>query len=721
MSKKPTSSRFEEWVRDHHAAVYRSAYRLVQNAEDAQDVTQEVFVQALEQRGRLADAEDARRVLCWMASKNALMHLRGDRRRKHREEAVAAMREREYEQPDRDDRIATLLAKLPDELRIALTLRFQEELTFAQISEAMAVSEPSAHDRVQRGLAKLREWLKRGSPAVLAIDLEQGLRELPAARVPSGLDERLLRLESMAAPATTLATKLVLSCCALLIVATGIGAYTLSKTRHAESTSESATLSAVEEGRVFEALTAAAESSEARVAVETHDAQPRSASQPAKATATIAGRVLQPDATPAVGVDVIANSYIGSGMKFASYSGSSTTNENGEYSLQVGVRHDDGEDYKLHVRYEKAILTREQSLRVQSGEKRTGFDLQLPSALEETDGEYELSLAVVDEAGDLLPAGSIVTLERNLHTVGNGTYPHWESGGRIDIAGRVQLAGAKLGPKRVRASARVGDEWNDYEAFFEIDRAGSHVMQVTAKLLIRKPLGEFSYTYQTSKFGLSGTARELRTGDPVKAVYPDVWYYQVPDISARDYLHDFLPNKIFRGSFQSAALSEAPPETDRFESYNLQAGRYVAAGYESPYAPTFSAVVELSEEFPHADGLELLYDVPGSVEGVVRDVDGSPLEGVVVFVTGTGPISGETVAGFDEVVRKSNGEGRYHSASWRSDENGRFYIQGLSPEVPVRVVALHPTREPAGSRTIYATAGVSLADIDVQFSRKRTR
>jgi len=430
-------SQFGDWVQEHHAAVYRTAYRLVQSREDAQDVTQEVFIQALEQRERLKTAEEPGRVLCWMAAKKALMHLRGDRRRKQREDEVAAMQEREYIQTENGDPVARLLTKLPEELRLALSLRFQEELTFAQISEAMEISEPSAHDRVQRGLAKLRGWLQRGSPALLAVDLEQQLRQAPPAQVPAGLSARLIKLQTLGAPAMTLASKLLLAGGALVIAAASIGAIALSGDPKTDAGSlaalneNSATITDDEQPRPTPTTR------ESRVAVSAPTTAlaltTRAMALKDAAPATISGRVLQADSSPAAGVLVYANSYIGSSMKIAAYSGSATTDEQGAYTMQVAVHHDDGEDYEVRVRYEKAILTEPASVRVSAGENKREFNLMLPGLLQETDGEYELSLAITDEAGTRLPAGSIITLERYLSTVGSGTYPHWEAGGRLDV------------------------------------------------------------------------------------------------------------------------------------------------------------------------------------------------------------------------------------------------------------------------------------------------
>ncbi|MSR47390.1 MAG: sigma-70 family RNA polymerase sigma factor [Planctomycetes bacterium] len=83
---------FERWVRDHHAAVWRSAWRVVRNAADASDVTQEVFAQAWRRAAEVARTDSPAAYLRWLAVKTALAQLRGSHHRRHREEEHAMQR-----------------------------------------------------------------------------------------------------------------------------------------------------------------------------------------------------------------------------------------------------------------------------------------------------------------------------------------------------------------------------------------------------------------------------------------------------------------------------------------------------------------------------------------------------------------------------------------------------------------------------------------------------
>lgn len=80
---------FERFVREHHAGVFRAVHRVLRNTDDAQDVTQALFLRLLEGRIDLEDARDPGAVLCFFGVKDALSQLRKDRSRTRNEEEYA--------------------------------------------------------------------------------------------------------------------------------------------------------------------------------------------------------------------------------------------------------------------------------------------------------------------------------------------------------------------------------------------------------------------------------------------------------------------------------------------------------------------------------------------------------------------------------------------------------------------------------------------------------
>jgi len=196
---------FEALVRDHHAAVHRSAARWV-GAHDATDVTQDVFVRVLDGKVRLGAAHSVRATLCWLATRLAANHRRSRSRRSQHEEnamlptATDTTRHdpaRLAAAADLHHTVAELVSALPPELRLPLQMHCQDELTLAAIGTELRVPPSTVHDRVQQGLQRLRTALAGRGFAVALSGLPEVVAALPTG-APPGLQEQLLALGEIA-------------------------------------------------------------------------------------------------------------------------------------------------------------------------------------------------------------------------------------------------------------------------------------------------------------------------------------------------------------------------------------------------------------------------------------------------------------------------------------------------------------------------------------------
>lgn len=157
----------EVLVREHSALVFRVAYSVLRNPEDAEDAAQETFLRALRYRKRLREVEDARRWLARVAWRVAL-----DRRRRRPEtsleDAAQAVRSlRDSGAPS--DQIAAgrqmmallegLIGALPADLREAITLSAVEEMPAAEVAEVLDIPEATVRTRVFRARQILKEKL----------------------------------------------------------------------------------------------------------------------------------------------------------------------------------------------------------------------------------------------------------------------------------------------------------------------------------------------------------------------------------------------------------------------------------------------------------------------------------------------------------------------------------------------------------------------------------
>jgi RNA polymerase sigma factor (sigma-70 family) len=181
--KNGSESAFRRLVSRHINAVHSTALRLVNgDTHLAEDVTQIVFVDLARKAHSLASGVLLggwlHRDTCFVAG----TILRGERRRHFRERQVAAMNVPVDHTATNLASIAPILDEAINQLepvdRMAILLRFFEQLEFRAVGEKIGANEDAARMRVNRALDKLHALLKyRGlafSAAALATALSVG-------------------------------------------------------------------------------------------------------------------------------------------------------------------------------------------------------------------------------------------------------------------------------------------------------------------------------------------------------------------------------------------------------------------------------------------------------------------------------------------------------------------------------------------------------------------
>ena len=148
---------------DRHAGRMKSlALRILRAGDEAEDVVQEVFVQAWRQ----ADRFDVRRgnVLAWLSIMTRSRSLdRWRRRTTRRESGVSEAHELEAPRPV--DNVAegwaarTALAELPEEQRQLLELAYWEGLSQTEIAARLGLPLGTVKTRMRTGLKTLRDKL----------------------------------------------------------------------------------------------------------------------------------------------------------------------------------------------------------------------------------------------------------------------------------------------------------------------------------------------------------------------------------------------------------------------------------------------------------------------------------------------------------------------------------------------------------------------------------
>ncbi len=144
---------FQRLLEEHRTDVYRFLVASV-GRQAADDCFQETFLSALRAYPRLRDASNLRGWLFTIATRKALDHWRGERRRplpvEQLPEPVAA------EHPDGDPELWTAVGSLPPMQRAAVIHRYVLDLPYAEIADALGISEEAARANTYEGRRKLR-------------------------------------------------------------------------------------------------------------------------------------------------------------------------------------------------------------------------------------------------------------------------------------------------------------------------------------------------------------------------------------------------------------------------------------------------------------------------------------------------------------------------------------------------------------------------------------
>ena len=163
---------WDELVREHADRVYRLAYRLSGNAQDAEDLTQETFIRVFRSLSRY----EAGTFEGWLHRITTNLFLDMVRRRgRIRMEALPEDYDRvpaedpNPEQIYHDSRLGpdlqAALDSLPPEFRAAVVLCDIEGLSYEEIADVLGLKLGTVRSRIHRGRSLLRKALAHRAPA----------------------------------------------------------------------------------------------------------------------------------------------------------------------------------------------------------------------------------------------------------------------------------------------------------------------------------------------------------------------------------------------------------------------------------------------------------------------------------------------------------------------------------------------------------------------------
>jgi len=163
---------FTELYRTHLRDVYSYSYYRIGNHHDAEDITEQTFLQAYRHFARAKAESNGRPLRPWLIriAHNLAANYHRDRSRRpqtHLEDAavISAPHETEELVTGREDATAVLrgVADLPDDRREALIMRFAIGMDNREIARALGRSEGATKVLIHRALRQLEGVLeKRG-------------------------------------------------------------------------------------------------------------------------------------------------------------------------------------------------------------------------------------------------------------------------------------------------------------------------------------------------------------------------------------------------------------------------------------------------------------------------------------------------------------------------------------------------------------------------------
>lgn len=158
---------FHELYQMYAQDVYRFAYWLCGNTQDAEDITSETFVRALTTRGEI-QAETVKGYLLTIARNLAYKRSNREKRFVPLDGALLASQPGPHKLVEQSINVQAALQfiqTLPETDRAALVLRLQNDLPYEEIAAILNLSLAAARVKVHRARLKLTEYMRQQEEA----------------------------------------------------------------------------------------------------------------------------------------------------------------------------------------------------------------------------------------------------------------------------------------------------------------------------------------------------------------------------------------------------------------------------------------------------------------------------------------------------------------------------------------------------------------------------
>ncbi len=167
-----SKQRFERLFKDSYPQMYRMAFSMVEDADDAKDAVSQVFTQMW--KGRPNVSEESLSGYLLAATRNQCLHIL--RQRQLQQQMEEELRQTAEERlrvgasggmssnQEREELLRELQQVINDNLteqdRRVLQLHYEEEMTYQETATILGISASAVNKHITRSLAKIRETLK---------------------------------------------------------------------------------------------------------------------------------------------------------------------------------------------------------------------------------------------------------------------------------------------------------------------------------------------------------------------------------------------------------------------------------------------------------------------------------------------------------------------------------------------------------------------------------
>ena len=153
---------FERLFKDNYPHMYRMAFSMVENAEDAKDAVHQVFTQVWKGKPRVADKSIRGYLLA--ATRNQCLHLLRSRQLQRQMEEELQRDTAVSENEEREELLLQLQQVIDNNLteqdRRVLSLHYEDEMTYEETATVLGISASAVNKHITRSLAKIRSTLK---------------------------------------------------------------------------------------------------------------------------------------------------------------------------------------------------------------------------------------------------------------------------------------------------------------------------------------------------------------------------------------------------------------------------------------------------------------------------------------------------------------------------------------------------------------------------------